>query len=477
MNILDTVMTVLAIGIAMVSVGHVLISKRDPKAAIGWIVVCILVPVAGPFLYYLFGINRVRTRAQKLQRRSGSLHIAGSMTVQKQMIGAITDVGSTNENPELVHISDTVTDRPLVGGNLIEVLHSGEQAYPAMLAAIENAERSLFLATYIFETDHTGRSFIDALSRAVRRGVDVKVMVDGLSDLFHLPRASRLLKKSGIPVVRFLPPRLIPPTVHLNLRNHRKILVADGEVGFTGGINIGDSHLAEQHENSDRAADMHFRLKGPVVEQIEQVFLEDWGFLTGEYEGSGQGEYRQEGSAVCRVITEGPNEDLDKLAMILIGAVSAARTSVVIMTPYFLPPRGLLAALQTAALRGLRVTVILPAKNDSCLVHWATRKLLWELLERGVQIYYQPPPFVHTKLVIIDEHYVHVGSANIDPRSLRLNFELAVEVFDRPLAEQLTVHVEEVIKRSQVVTLEDMDGRPLPVRLRDAMAWLLSPYL
>ncbi|MBT8490131.1 MAG: PLDc N-terminal domain-containing protein, partial [Deltaproteobacteria bacterium] len=225
MNILDTVMTVLAIGVAMVSIGHVLISKRDPKAAIGWIVVCVLVPVAGPFLYYLFGINRVRTRAQKLQRRSGSLQVAGSMTVQKQMIGAVTDVGSTNENPELVHISDTVTDRPLVGGNLIEVLHSGEQAYPAMLAAIENAERSLFLATYIFETDHTGRSFIDALSRAVRRGLDVKVMVDGLSDLFNLPRASRLLKKSGIPVVRFLPPRLIPPTVHLNLRNHRKILV------------------------------------------------------------------------------------------------------------------------------------------------------------------------------------------------------------------------------------------------------------
>jgi cardiolipin synthase len=128
-------------------------------------------------------------------------------------------------------------------------------------------------------------------------------------------------------------------------------------------------------------------------------------------------------------------------------------------------------------LRGLRVTVILPAKNDSRLVHWATRKLLWELLERGVQIYYQPPPFVHTKLVIIDEHYVHIGSANIDPRSLRLNFELAVEVFDRPLAEQLTVHVEEVIKRSQIVTLEDMDGRPLPVKLRDSMAWLLSPYL
>ncbi|MBN2515583.1 MAG: cardiolipin synthase [Deltaproteobacteria bacterium] len=477
MNILDTMMTVLAIGIAMVSAGHALISKRDPKASIGWIAVCILIPFAGPFLYYLFGINRVRTRAQKLQRRSASLHAAEAISVQKQEIGPVIDADVKNENPELVHVSDVITDRPLVGGNLIEVLHNGEQAYPAMLAAIENARQSLFLATYIFEIDNTGRSFIDALSRAARRGVDVRVIIDGLSDMYHLPRAGRVLEKHNIPVARFLPPRLIPPTVTINLRNHRKILVADSEIGFTGGINISNTHLAERHENSDRVVDLHFRLKGPVVKQIEEVFLEDWGFLTGTYEGSSQGESVQKGSAACRVITEGPNEDLDKLVMILIGAVAAARTSVVIMTPYFIPPRGLLAALQAASLRGLRVSIILPAKNDSRLVHWATRNLLWELLERGVRVYYQPPPFVHTKLVIIDEHYLHIGTANIDPRSLRLNFELSVEVFDRPLVETLTAHVESVIQRSQPVTLEDLDGRPLPVRLRDSLAWLLSPYL
>jgi cardiolipin synthase len=477
MDILNTIITILAVGIATVSAGHVLLTKRDPKGAIGWIAMCILFPFAGPFLYYLFGINRVRTRAQKLQRRSESLLAAEAMPLKKQKIGPAIDTDVKNENPELVHISDIITDRPLVSGNLIEVLYNGEQTYPAMLAAIENARHSLFLATYIFEIDHTGRSFVDALSRAVQRGVDVRVIVDGLSDMYHLPRASRLLKKNGITVARFLPPRLIPPTVPINLRNHRKILIVDGEVGFTGGINISDNHLAERHENSDRVVDLHFRLKGPVVQQIEQVFLEDWGFLTGVYEGPVREEAAQEGSAACRVITEGPNEDLDKLVMILVGTISAARKSVVIMTPYFIPPRGLLAALQAAALRGLRVSIILPAKNDSRLVHWATRKLLWELLERGIRVYYQPPPFVHTKLVIIDEHYLHVGSANIDPRSLRLNFELAVEVFDKPLAEILTAHVEPVIQRSKPVTLEELDSRPLPARLRDSLAWLLSPYL
>lgn len=168
---------------------------------------------------------------------------------------------------------------------------------------------------------------------------------------------------------------------------------------------------------------------------------------------------------------------MDKLAMILTAAVAAARTSVVIMTPYFIPPRGLLVALQTAALRGLRVSIVLPEKSDSRVVHWATRNLLWELLERGVRVYYQPPPFVHTKLVIVDDGYVHIGSANIDPRSLRLNFELNVEIFDKPLTGTLTRDVKAVIQKSRAVTLDELDGRPFPVKLRDSLAWLLSPYL
>jgi cardiolipin synthase len=477
MNILNTVLSILATALAIVSAGHALLSKRDPKAAIGWIAACILIPFGGPLLYYLFGINRVRTRARKLQRRSEMRHGAetGAAGIDDGLTKAVAD--GAIDNQEIVHVSDIITERPLLGGNTIEVLHNGEDAYPAMLEAIAQASESLFLATYIFEADHTGRMFVNALERAVCRGVDVRVIIDGLSNVVHLPRAGRILKKRHIPVATFLPPQLIPPSVAINLRNHRKILVADGTVGFTGGINISDSHLAQRRENPHRVVDLHFRLTGPVVKQIEQVFLEDWGFLTGEYEGTSRGKAEARGSASCRVITEGPNEDLDKLLMILIGAVSAAKTSIVIMTPYFLPPRGLLAALQGAALRGIEVTIILPAQNDSLLAHWATRNLLWELLERGVRVYYQPPPFVHSKLIIIDDYYLHVGSANIDPRSLRLNFELAVEVFDRPLAQALISHVKSVIRRSHPVTLEELESRSLPERVRDSLAWLLSPYL
>lgn len=475
--IIDYTVTVAAFVLAIVSAGHALLSKRDPKASLGWMALCLMIPLGGAFMYFLFGINRVRTRAIKLwghapdadaSVREQSPHAAGSYVVPAQLSAAYAD---------LLHISDVITNKPLVGENRIDILHNGEHAYTAMLSAIESAQISIVLTTYIFETNETGRRFIDALGRAVSRGVDVRVIIDGFGELYSWPRAGTLLKKRGVPVARFLPPRLFPPSLHINLRNHRKILIVDGVEGFTGGMNIGDRHLAERIENPNRVVDIHFRLAGPIVEQVESVFFEDWRFLTGRYEKRATQRRRGQGSAICRVITEGPNEDLDKLSMILVGAVSSARSSVIIMTPYFIPPRGLLAALQATALKGVEVTIILPEKNNLALVHWASRNMLWELLERGVRIFYQPAPFVHTKLFIVDDHYVHIGSANIDPRSLRLNFELAVEVYDRSLALCLAAYAGEVRDRSRPLSLQEIDGRPFPEKVRDALAWLLSPYL
>jgi cardiolipin synthase len=174
---------------------------------------------------------------------------------------------------------------------------------------------------------------------------------------------------------------------------------------------------------------------------------------------------------------DGPNEDPDKLAMILVAAFGLARRKVMVMTPYFLPSRELIGAMQAAALRGVEVTVVLPVKNNLPFVHWATRNMLWELLQRGVRIFYQPPPFVHTKLFLMDDCYALVGSANIDPRSLRLNFEFALEVFDPDFCEVLQSHFEEARRRSREVTLQEVDSRPFPARTRDALAWLFTPYL
>jgi cardiolipin synthase len=346
-----------------------------------------------------------------------------------------------------------------------------------MLQAIRNAKTRVLLASYIFDSDKIGREFIDALAGAVERGVTVRVLIDGFGSLYSWPSAYRLMKRRGIPVARFLPPKLLPPSFYLNLRNHRKILIADGEIGFTGGMNIREHHMLAA-PGRHNVADVHFRLKGPVVQQIERVFRRDWQFSAGEpVHAPTTRSAEPTGQSLCRVIEDGPGENLDKLPMILVGAVAAAQKSIEIMTPYFLPPDELVGALQTAALRGVHTSVILPARNNLFYVHWATRNMLWQLLQRGVRIYYQPAPFVHSKLFIIDGEYAQIGSANLDPRSLRLNFELNVEIFDAVFVHSLVEYFETARSRSAEISLEAMDGRRLSAKFRDALAWLFTPYL
>ncbi len=449
--------------------GHALLNKRDPRAALGWISVSLAVPLMGPLLYFFFGINRIRVRAQTLPGLDDS-------SVHQQLPGP-SGADLPPEFSELAGIADAVSRFNLVGGNKIEILHNGEQAYPAMLRAIDDARRRVFLSTYIFETNRMGREFIDALTRAAGRGVDTRVLIDGIGELYSRPRAGKLLVAQGVKVARFLPPSAILPEIHINLRNHRKVLVADGRLAFTGGMNIGGRHLAERTGNPNRVIDANFRITGPVIRQLQQAFLDDWAFVTGGEPDQFPAAADETGRARCRTILEGPNEDLDKLLAILVGAVSAARRQVAIMTPYFIPPRELVGALQAAALRGVAVSVFLPAKNNLPLVQWASRNMLWEVLQRGVRVYEQPPPFVHTKLFLVDGHYVLVGSANMDPRSLRLNFEMVVEVYDREFASTINREFDSARERSREITLEEVDSRSFPVRVRDGLAWLLSPYL
>ena len=303
------------------------------------------------------------------------------------------------------------------------------------------------------------------------------MLLDGVGEWYSLPRAGSLLKSEGIKVARFVPPRILPPSIHINLRNHRKLLVVDGVIGFTGGMNIGDRHLRKRPERRNETADIHFQLEGPVVEQLQAVFDEDWYFAARRQRRHQHPKPRVAGDAICRVVTDGPNEDLGKLAMIITGAVALARKRVAIMTPYFLPPPELVNTLQAAALRGVEVSIILPLKSNLPLVHWATRNMLWELLQYGVRVYYQPPPFAHSKLLLIDDNYAHIGSANLDPRSLRLNFEIVVEIFDHEFVGCLLSHFDRIRSLSAEETLAGVDGRRFPAKIRDATAWLFSPYL
>lgn len=453
------------------SAGHALLNKREPRAAFGWCAICLMVPLLGAVLYVLFGINRVRGRARRLR-------------LQERNIPALPGPGRPLAQPELprhmgelARLSGSLQRWPLTRGNAVGELHNGEQAYPEMLEAIRSATRRISLSSYIFDTDESGMAFVDALEDACKRGVEVRVLVDGVGEFYSWPRVSRVLRRRGVPARRFAPPRLLPPSIHFNLRNHRKILVTDGQTGFAGGMNIGDRHRVER-TSGHAVVDIHFRFDGPVAAQLERAFFEDWARAGGQPdEPPEEPAPSSKGVANCRVLTDGPGEDMDKLTVVLAAATSLARRRVLIMTPYFLPPRELTGALVSAALRGVDVSVILPQKNNLPYVHWATRNMLWELLRWGVKVFYQPGLFAHSKLFIVDDDYVQVGSANLDPRSLRLNFELAVEVFDQPTVGKLVDHCLEVRDKSREVTLEEVDKRSLPQRVRDSLAWLFSPYL
>ena len=453
---------------------HALMFKRDSRAALGWIALCLLLPVAGPMLYAILGINRIRRRARRLELPSLQVGFERG----RGRLPENSDAPEvTAELRPLERIGARLSEHAVTVGNAVEPLTNGDETFPAMLEAIDQAMRSVFLSTYIFDIDATGEAIIERLAAARDRGVDVRVLVDGIGQSYSWPRAPRRLRRAGIRTAVFLPPRLLPPRLSINLRNHHKILVVDGHTGFTGGLNIGKRHVLGAKPARNAVADIHFRVRGPGALQLENEFLRTWKFVTGEAEPPPPVSACPAGDIHTRVMTDGPDEDLDQITQLLSATISAARRSIVIMTPYFLPPREIIGALQAASLRGVEVTLILPEKNNLPFVHWATRNMLWELLYQGVEVFYQPPPFAHSKLFMVDDHYALVGSSNWDARSLRLNFELQLEIFSPEFAGNMTRRALDSARRGRRVTLEEVDGRSLPVRFRDSLCWLFSPYL
>jgi cardiolipin synthase len=225
--------------------------------------------------------------------------------------------------------------------------------------------------------------------------------------------------------------------------------------------------------------DLHFRVEGPVVTRLQEAFVNDWAFTTGEILDGHDWfpELKESGNVIARVISDGPDADLDKLRWTLLAAVTEAQTSIQIITPYFLPDNTLVTALNLAALRGVRVDIILPAKNNLPFMHWASRALWWQVLERGCHVWLTPPPFDHSKLIIVDNHWVLFGSANWDARSLRLNFELNVECYGREFAKEMEQVIAKKMLGAHEVTLAEVDARNIPGKIRDAIARLFSPFL
>ena len=453
---------VLAVGVTV----HVLLHRREASSSIAWIALAWLAPLTGALLYLLLGINRVRRLATTLR---------GSALVRPCRGSSNPPVRHDALEP-LNLAGQRITGRGIAPGNAIQVLQNGDEAYPGMLAAIETAQRSVGLATYLFRDDSTGRAFIDALSRASARGVAVRVLIDGIGGGYFRSCAYRRLRRAGVPTARFMHSPLPWRMPFLNLRNHSKLLCVDGQTAFIGGLNIGAENIV--HSEPPRPViDTHFRVQGPVVAQLVEVFLDDWCFSTGE-SLAGQPWYpalAAYGDSAARVVTSGPDQDIGKLEYLILEAVGCARNSVRIMTPYFLPDERVITTLALAAIRGVQVDLILPQHSNHRVLDWAARAHLSPLIAAGCRVWTHPPPFDHSKLMTVDGSWCLIGSANWDARSFRLNFETDLEVQDFELASRLDALM--LGRQRELICASRLDARRLPEVLRDSAARLLLPYI
>lgn len=466
MTFVHVLLIVLAIAAAIPASLHAILYKRDVRASLGWAGFIWIAPFVGPLFYVLFGINRIRRRALALRPR----HMRESVRDRSAACPPVL------QSIPLARIGDRVVGTPMSGCNRIEIHSTGESAFEAMETAIDRAERSISLAIYIFELDETGNRIIAALVRAAARGVVVRVLIDAVGSRVAGTAVVAQLSDSGVPAARFLPPR-IPGMRTMNLRNHRKILVVDGRLAFTGGMNVSDDYALTSGPTPIR--DTQFEVAGPVVRSIQETFVFDWLFTTGERL---EGELwfpplESAGTIAARIVADGPDENFELTRWLILGALAAARRTVRIVTPYFVPDTALITALATAALRGVRVDILLPGNPDHPPVKWASDALLWQVLEKGCRVWFTPPPFDHSKLFAVDGVWALVGSSNWDARSLRLNFELNIEAFDATFARTIERSIDMRRMTARQVTLEEMDARPFPRRLRDALARLASPYL
>jgi cardiolipin synthase len=444
---------------------HVLFHKRDVGASIGWIGLAWLSPILGSILYVMFGINRVKQRANQLREKRPDRLVAKSGISR----------GRDDHLASLERAGDLITQRPAIGGNAVAILHNGDEAYPQMIAAIEAAKSSIALSSYIFRADEAGSAFIEALIRARQRGVHVRVLIDGIGGGYFLSSTYKRLRQHDVPVFRFMHSPLPWRMPFLNLRTHKKMLTLDGRIAFTGGLNIGGENLlANQPRHPVR--DTHFRVDGPVVAQLVEAFAQDWLFIANEnLEGKAWFPALDEvGEAEARVILSGPDENLEKIEFMILEAIACACQSIKVMSPYFLPDDRMVTALALASMRGVEVDVIVPAHNNHRIVGSAMRSQIGPLVAAGCRIWQSPPPFNHSKMMTVDGIWCLIGSSNWDMRSFRLNFELDMEVYHANIVQNLDELMD--TRRGALITAAELNDLPLPVKLLDNGARLMLPY-
>lgn len=448
----------------------VLSENRNPVKSLAWVTVLLLLPLLGIILYIFFGRNIQNTR--KMSRRNRRL-------LKKREHKAPSDYHSLDlgaESAQQIRLAHSLTGAGFYTGNTVDVFTNGADKFEALKADLRAAERFINIEYYIFENDRIGNEIATILIERARAGVAVRVIYDHVGSFSVRSRFFKNMKNAGIQIFPFFEVTFPQLGTRINWRNHRKICIIDGKIGYLGGMNIADRYIDGGKFNCWR--DTHVRVRGPVIAALQHSFVLDWHFMgqplitdpidPGQPEG---------GNVAAQLLTSGPTSQWSNIAFMFHKAIANAKRRIYIQTPYFLPTDALLKDLITAALARVDVRIMIPRHSDSVLLNYASSSYITECLRAGVKIYFYEPGMLHSKAIIIDDEFVTIGSTNFDFRSFEHNFEGNLFFYSREFNERMLAVYRDDLAQCTRVTPSGWRRRPLPRRALESVVRLLSPIL
>jgi cardiolipin synthase len=492
-ELLEWLPSLLALGhgvLMLTALVWVLMTKAETTSAVAWCLVIILVPFAGAILFFLFGYQHVhrplrRKRQHKERYQTPPLPEDYARTFHAEL-GAAQPRRSLAElsvNESLAHLASGFGASLVTTGNQLDFYDDGEPAFDAMLQAMENAVHHIHLATFIFQPDRLGHSVLELLTRKARAGVEVRLLYDAMGSYRLSRRLLKPLHDAGGKTSVFLPINLLRRRFQINMRNHRKIAVVDGAVAFMGGLNIGDEYLG-RISRFGYWRDTHLRVRGPAVCDLQRVFCEDWDFAADEHLSDQDGQdaryFRAKsagGPYAVQVIDSGPDEDWRAIREVVFTSILKARRRLWIASPYFVPDSGLLDALRLAAYSGVDVRLLCQLFPDKWIPQYAARYYWADVLRAGVQVYQYARGMMHAKVILIDDDFASVGTANLDNRSMHLNFEVNCLIYSPEAVARLEESFHRDFAESIRLDRHAYARRPFAGRLLENACRLLSPIL
>lgn len=460
---------------------RMVLENRSPVRTLAWIVVLLTIPVAGMVFYLWFGVNYRKIKMFSRKGLGDMKWLQYMSEDQKQLIqkSEFLQRRDSTEVRKLMTLLLNNSKALLTRHNRVQVLQNGSETFPALLAALREAKKFIHLEYYIMAEGRILSEIKEVLLAKAAEGVEVRIIYDDVGCWSLSKGFLRELRTAGIQIYPFLPVRFHRGFRKANYRNHRKIAVIDGQVGFVGGLNIADRY-ADGLPGVGIWRDTHLQVTGEAVTSLQVIFLIDWYFVRQELLLNKE-EYMPyhlaEGNVVVQTITSGPDSDWASIQQAYFTLINMAKRYVFISTPYFMPGETTLNALKTAAMSGVDVRILLPHRSDSRLTYWCTRSYVEDLLEAGVKIYWYKKGLNHNKVIIADGIVASVGTANMDLRSFEQNFEVSMIIYDREVVKKLATDFAEDLKSSRECLLKDWRFRPKRKRIYESVARLFAPLL